>query len=83
MPAVFTPDGLNQLLSTAQAATLFNVTAATIRKWDQLGKIAPAGLDRGGRKLYRLIDIARYEKETRVASGRENREKRLGLRIPA
>lgn len=83
LAAVFTPDGLNQLLTTAQAASLFGVTSATIRKWDQLGKVSPAGLDRSGRKLYRLIDVARYEKETRVRSGRENREKRLGLRIPA
>lgn len=83
MQAVLTPDGLNQLLTPAEASSLFGVQASTIRKWAQLGHIQPAGLDRAGRKLYRLIDIAKYEKETRVASGRENRERRLGLRIPA
>jgi DNA-binding transcriptional MerR regulator len=83
MHAVLTPDGANELLTTAQAATVCNVTAATIRKWAQLGHITAAGLDRSGRKLYRLIDVARYEKQTRIRSGRENREQRLGLRIPA
>ncbi|HVX56251.1 MAG TPA: helix-turn-helix domain-containing protein [Candidatus Saccharimonadales bacterium] len=83
MQAVLTPDGLNQLLTPAEASSLFGVQAATIRKWAQLGHIQAAGLDKAGRKLYRLIDIAKYEKETRVASGRENRERRLGLRIPA
>lgn len=80
---VFTPDGINQLLTTAEASSIFGVQAATIRKWAQLGHIQPAGIDKGGRKLYRLIDIARYERETRIASGRENRERRAGLRIPA
>ncbi|BDY31397.1 helix-turn-helix domain-containing protein [Mycolicibacterium mageritense] len=80
---VFTPDGINQLLTTAEASTIFGVQAATIRKWAQLGHINPAGLDKGGRKLYRLIDIARYEKETRVKSGRANRDRRAGMRIPA
>lgn len=83
MASVLTPDGLNQLLTPSEASTIFGVGAATIRKWAQLGKIHPAGMDRAGRKLYRLIDIAKYEKETRVASGRENREQRLGLRVSA
>lgn len=83
MHAVFTPDGANQLLTTAQASTLFGVTAATIRKWAQLGHIHAAGLDSAGRKLYRLRDVADYEKQTRVPSGRENRDQRLGLRISA
>lgn len=83
MQSVLTPEGLNQLLTTSEASTIFGVTAATIRKWAQLGKVEPAGIDRGGRKLYRLIDLARYEKETRVSSGRENRERRQGLRISA
>lgn len=71
------------MLTTAQAATICGVTAATIRKWAQLGHIEAVGLDRAGRKLYRLIDVARYEKQTRVASGRENRDKRLGLMLSA
>jgi excisionase family DNA binding protein len=81
--AVLTPDGAQQLLTTAQAATLLGVTAATIRKWAQLGHIHATGLDQAGRKLYRLIDVAQYEKTTRIPSGRENRDKRLGYCIPA
>lgn len=83
MRALWTPDGINQLLTPAEASSLFNVTAATIRKWAQLGHITPAGLDTAGRKLYRLKDVAAYEKTTRVASGRENRETRQGLRLTA
>lgn len=71
--AVIAFDGINQLLTPAEASRLFDVTPATIRKWAQLGKIRPAGLDPAGRPLYRLIDIARYEKETRLQSGREKR----------
>lgn len=44
--------------------------AATIRKWAQLKKIEPAGLDKNGRKLYRRIDIIRYEYQTRHRAGR-------------
>ena len=40
-------------------------------------------MDRAGRKLYRLGDIADHELKTRVKSGRDNRERRAGLRIPA
>lgn len=83
MHAVLTPAGANELVTTAEAATICCVTAATIRKWAQLGHIHASGMDRSGRKLYRVIDVARYEITTRVSSGRENREQRLGLRIPA
>lgn len=78
--AVLTPDGINQLLTPSEASRLFNVTPATIRKWAQLKKIEPSGIDTTGRKLYRLIDIARYEKQTRKQSGREQREQLLQAR---
>jgi len=79
----YIPGGLDQLLTTAQASRLFNVTAATIRKWAQHNHITARGMDRAGRKLYRLGDIADHELKTRVKSGRDNRERRAGLRIPA
>lgn len=69
--------GMNSLLTPAEASRIFEVTPATIRKWAQLGKIQPAGLDRSGRNLYRLIDIAKYEKETRQRSGRDKRTLKL------
>ena len=70
---VLTLDGIESLLTPAEASRIFDVTPATIRKWSQLGKIHPAGLDHSGRKVYRLIDIARYEKETRQRAGRDKR----------
>ncbi|MEV0367528.1 hypothetical protein [Nocardia fusca] len=63
-------DGLEQKMTAVEASSVFNVTAALIRKWASLGKIHAVGMDMRGRKLYRLIDIARYEKETRQAAGR-------------
>ena len=71
--AVLTFDGVDSLLTPAEAAEICDVTPATIRKWAQLGKIQPSGLDRHGRKLYRLGDVAEYEKLTRVRSGRARR----------
>lgn len=70
MTAVLTTDGLEQQLNTTEASTIFGVQAATIRKWASLGKIEAVGEDARHRKLYRLIDIARYEKATRAAAGR-------------
>jgi DNA-binding transcriptional MerR regulator len=64
-------DGLDQQVTTTEASTLFGVTAAAIRKWASLGKIDAVGIDRCGRKLYRLGDLALYEKRTRHAAGRD------------
>jgi len=63
-------DGLDSKLTATEASSVFNVTAALVRKWASLGKIHAVGLDPRGRKLYRLIDLARYEQETRRAAGR-------------
>lgn len=70
MTTVLANDGLNSLLTTAEASSVFNVTAATIRKWAQLDKIQAVGMDQSGRKLYRLGDIALYERSTRQRAGR-------------
>lgn len=70
MTAVLATDGLDSKLTTVEASAIFNVTAATIRKWASLGKIEAVGIDQRGRKLYRLADIAQYEKKTRHAAGR-------------
>ncbi|MEU9515903.1 hypothetical protein [Micromonospora sp. NPDC048169] len=63
-------DGLEQKMTAVEASSVFNVTSDLIRKWASLGKIHAVGIDPRGRKLYRLIDLARYEKETRRAAGR-------------
>lgn len=70
MTAVLATDGLDSQLTAVEASSIFGVTAATIRKWASLGKIKAVGMDRRGRKLYRLGDIALYEKQTRQAAGR-------------
>ncbi|WP_433597908.1 hypothetical protein ACQPXH_19145 [Nocardia sp. CA-135953] len=70
MDAILSTDGIDSLLNTIEASTIFGVQAATIRKWASLGKIEAQGQDPQGRKLYRLIDLARYENQTRNAAGR-------------
>lgn len=63
-------DGLDQKMTAVEASTVFGVSADLIRKWASLGKITAVGIDQRGRKLYKLIDIARYEQQTRRAAGR-------------
>jgi predicted site-specific integrase-resolvase len=63
-------DGLDQKMTAVEASSVFGVSADLIRKWASLGKIEAVGMDRRGRKLYKLIDIARYEQQTRRAAGR-------------
>jgi hypothetical protein len=70
MNAVLTTEGINDKITAVEAAAVYGVKAATIRKWASLKKIEAVGEDRQHRKLYRVIDVARYEKETRRAAGR-------------
>ncbi|GGY31685.1 hypothetical protein AB0M94_26940 [Streptomyces xanthochromogenes] len=54
------------LITTAMAAEEAAVAPGTIRKWVQLGHIAPAG--RSGRShLFRLADVFAAERATRRA----------------
>ncbi|MEV6555888.1 hypothetical protein AB0M22_09240 [Nocardia sp. NPDC051756] len=70
MNAVLTTDGVDSKLTAVEAAAIFQVTAATIRKWASLKRIHAVGIDGRNRKLYRLGDVAQCEKETRHAAGR-------------
>jgi len=63
--AVMAPEGLNTLVTAADAAAVAGVAVATIRKWKERGLIEPTGLDEKGRPLYRLLDIAKAERATR------------------
>lgn len=63
--SVLTPEGLNTLINTTDAARIAGVAAATIRSWKHRGLIEPSGLDDKGRPLYRLADIAKAERATR------------------
>lgn len=64
------PDGIDSLLTIGEAADLCGLAQGTIRSWVSRGKLAPSGLDGDGRRLYRLIDVARVEKSTRQKAGR-------------
>ncbi len=68
--AILTPNGIDDLITTNQAATLCGVTTAAIRQWAHRNQLAPAGIDERGRKLYRLIDVARAEHATRTRARR-------------
>ncbi|MFG3284680.1 hypothetical protein [Streptomyces sp. NPDC048111] len=52
------------LITTAMAAEEAAVAPDTIRKWVQLGHIAPAGR-RGRSNLFRLADVFAAERATR------------------
>lgn len=63
--AVLTPEGVDSLITASEAATLCGVSAATIYVWAHRGTLTPAGIDERGRKLYRLLDVAKAERATR------------------
>lgn len=63
--AILIPDNIDDLITTNDAATLCGVTVEAIRKWASRGQLAAAGIDERGRKLYRLIDVAKAERATR------------------
>lgn len=63
--AILTPDGINNLITATEAATLCGVTTAAVTNWSARGRLQVRGLDEKGRKLYRLLDVARAERATR------------------
>lgn len=62
---------MQHLLTTAQAAKLCRVPAATVRSWAHRGLLRPAGLTERNRPLYRQQDVADAEAATRARAGRE------------
>jgi DNA-binding transcriptional MerR regulator len=68
--AVTTPQGINSLITTAEAATICGVTVSAIRQWAFKGLITASGIDERGRKLYRLLDVAKAEHITREKARR-------------
>lgn len=63
--AIMIPESIEDLITVNQAATLCGVSAVTIRSWAARGTLAASGMDERGRKLYRLIDVAKAERATR------------------
>lgn len=63
-PLMLAPETINSLVTTAEAANLAKVSAATIRSWANRGQLKAAE-HRNGRPLYRWIDVAKAERLTR------------------
>lgn len=63
--AVLTPEGIDSQITATEAAALCGVALCTITKWAREERILPVGMNRQGRKLYRLLDIAKAERATR------------------
>ena len=63
--AILIPEGIDDLITATEAASLCGVSAEAVRKWASRGILAAAGMDARGRKLYRLIDVAKAERATR------------------
>jgi predicted site-specific integrase-resolvase len=62
---VLTPEGIDSQITATEAAALCGVALCTITKWAREGRIEPVGLTIQGRKLYRLLDVAKAELATR------------------
>lgn len=70
MSKVLAPEGIDSLITASEASTLCGVALCTISAWTARGKLTPAGLDHRGRKLYRLLDVAKAERATRKRARR-------------
>lgn len=63
--AVFTPEGIDSQITASEAAQLCGVALCTITKWVRESRIQPVGINRQGRKVYKLLDVAKAERATR------------------
>lgn len=68
--AVLTPEGIDSKITASEAAALCGVALCTITKWAREQRIEPVGLSPQGRKLYRLLDVAKAEHATRTRARR-------------
>lgn len=72
--AIQAPAGIDTLVTASEAAQLCGVTVAAISNWASRGytkrdgtktTLAATDTDRHGRKLYRILDVAKAERATR------------------
>lgn len=68
--AILIPEGIEDLITVNEAASLCGVSAEAIRKWASRGLLSASGMDDRGRKLYKLIDVAKAERATRQKARR-------------
>ncbi|AIM41041.1 hypothetical protein PBI_SQUIRTY_94 [Mycobacterium phage Squirty] len=68
--AVLTPDGIDTLVTAAEAAALCGVTTSTIYVWVNRGTLTPSGKNRLGHNVYRVLDVAKAEHATRAKARR-------------
>jgi hypothetical protein len=69
--AVITPEQILQAEITAtQAASYCGVAVCTITKWAREGRINPVGVSPQGRKLYKLLEVAKAEHATKERARR-------------
>ncbi|MEJ9080757.1 hypothetical protein WKY82_20275 [Gordonia malaquae] len=75
------PDGVDSLLTAAEASALARVSAISVRNWANRGyrgvdgqwhRLPVSGKDRQGRNLYKLIDVAKAERATRARARRSH-----------
>lgn len=62
---MLTPEGIDSQITATEAAALCGVAVCTITKWVRDGRMDPVGINPQGRKLYRLLDVAKAERATR------------------
>lgn len=67
---MLTPEGIDSQITATEAAALCGVALCTITKWVREGRIIAVGLNIRGRKLYRLLDVAKAEHATREKARR-------------
>lgn len=67
---MLTPEGIDSQITATEAAALCGVALCTITKWVREGRINAVGLNTQGRKLYRLLDVAKAEHATREKARR-------------
>lgn len=63
--AILIPEGIDDLITANEAASLCGVSAQAVRMWALRGILTASGMDARGRKLYKLIDVAKAERATR------------------
>jgi len=78
MTAVLAPEGTESLVTPEEAATICGVRPVTVRQWASRDygpaksktRLPHCGINDHGRKLYRLLDVAKANHATRALACR-------------